>query len=187
MFQLRTQPSNLAALNLIKDTIADTGDIVKYNPTDNDKTLIGDLLKRELKLGLRAKQDDSVVKALSEPTAWLTERKKLMSEAVTEVSGPFAGALAKYRAFYPDDQAIALATEEIRPLFENKLRYLEVIHPGSSLMLPQAVANNRFKTVSAINTTAALSGDASPSVTPEMISYYKQRKAARKQKKRSKK
>jgi hypothetical protein len=143
-----------------------------------DAAAVRAYLGKELKLELRANQDAAVIKALTRPEEWLAARSTAMAKIVDELSGPYLAGIAKYSDLYPTDEAVELATAEIRPLFDAKMRFLEVMQPGASLLLPQAIADNKFKAISARNIVAAEAGD----LNPQFEEYYKQRRNAKKAK-----
>ena len=163
------------------------------NPFTTQK-IAREYLSKELLIDLRAKQDTSMATAIETPGKWLAERSAALDAILDDkeetidgtkytihgLASQYQSFVASYAKLYPTDQALAMATRDIRPIFEARVRQLELEHPGSSLIVP-ALGNMR----QASEIRSGLIGSA---VTGEPISkaQYKEYRRARKAKKAAK-
>jgi hypothetical protein len=152
--------------------------------TDPDG-VVDKYLQKELKLDLYNKQQLSLVEALTKPDAWLGKREATMKILTAELSPIYFDAIEKYRKLYLVDEAVELANQDIKSIFEVKMKHLELEQPGASLLFQGAVLNNNIDKIKA---SALISGSLGESNTSkdEFKKYYKE-KRARKKAKRSKK
>lgn len=144
--------------------------------------IVDKYLQKELKIDLYQQQQASLVEALKDPSAWLAKRDTAMKKLTAELSEPYYDAIDKYMKLYPVDEAVELANQEIKALFDIKMKHLDFEQPGASFLFQGAVIeNNKDKVMG----NALLSHTSKPS-NDEFEAYYKKRKAAKKAKKETK-
>jgi hypothetical protein len=149
------------------------------------KGAVTEYLEKELKLELYNKQQSSLITALTKPEQWLGARDTSMKALTAELSPIYYDAIEKYRALYPLDEAVELANQDIKSIFDVKMRHLEIEQPGASLLFQGAVLNNNMDKIKANALISGSMGESSVSKS-EFKKYYKE-KRARKKAKRSKK
>jgi hypothetical protein len=108
-----------------------------------------------------------------------------MKKLTEELSPIYYEVIDKYIKLYPVDKAIKLANQDIKAIFDVKMRHLEISQPRSSLLFQGAVLNNNMDKIKA-NTLISGSMSESNVSKDEFNKYYRQ-KRARKKAKRSKK
>jgi hypothetical protein len=168
-----------------------TGAMMKHPFGDDKKTatdsngFIDQYLQKKLKLDLYKAQQTSLVKALTKPEEWLTSRDVAMKTISAKLAPTYWDAIEKYKALYPMDEAVELANQDIKALFDVKIKHLEIEQPGASLLFQGAVLNNNMDKIKA---NALISGSLGESnvAKDEFKKYYKE-KRQRKKPKRAKK
>jgi hypothetical protein len=106
-------------------------------------------LQKELKLDLYQKQQTSLVKALTKPEDWLTDRDTEMKKLTAELSPIYYEAIDKYIMLYPVNEAVELPNQDIKAMFDVKMRHLEISQPGASLLFQGAMLNNNMDKIKA--------------------------------------
>lgn len=107
-------------------------------------TPIQNFLAKELKLELSDRQQQSMVSALTKPEAWLKTRKIQMVKILNELAPVYQAAITKYSEVYPMDEALAHANDEIKVLYDIKIKHLELEHPGGSVLMQNKVFENQI-------------------------------------------
>jgi hypothetical protein len=158
------------------------GAMTQAHPLGKDDGVAAKYLEKELKLDLYKEQQTSLVTALTKPEEWLTKRDTSMRKLIAELSPIYNESIENYMKLYPTDEAIDLANQDIKSLFDVKMRHLELEQPGASLLFQGAVLNNNIDKIKA---NAVLTGVSGGSSKEEFKKYYKE-KRARKKAKRSK-
>jgi hypothetical protein len=108
-----------------------TGAMMKHQFGDDKKTatdpngFIDEYLQKKLKLGLYKAQQTSLVKALTKPEEWLTNRDLAMKTISAELAPAYWDAIEKYKALYPMNEAVELANQDIKALFDVKMRHVK--------------------------------------------------------------
>lgn len=154
--------------------------VVIGNPFGNNAGNASDYLKKELKVALHEKQQESLINALQRPEDWLSERTRLVNLMLASLGNTYNTQVEKYLQYYPADEAVALATEDIRPIYEMEMRNIEIEHPGASILYQGALLDNNYFRGKASNFTKALNDN-------PQIEWKKAYKAKRKAKKAAKK
>jgi hypothetical protein len=170
-----------------------TGAMIQTHPlyeTDRNTSIaangvVDKYLQKELKLDLYNQQQLSLVEALTKPDTWLGKRETAMKTLTAELSPIYFDAIERYRKLYPVDEAVELANQDIKAIFEVKIKHLELEQPGASLLFQGAMLNNNMDKIKA-NTLISGSMSQSNVSKDELKKYYKE-KRARKKAKRSKK
>lgn len=119
-----------ARLGVVETPFADAAAAEKY-------------LKKELKIELHKKQQDSLIKAIKTPDVWLGERKTAMDAIAKSLSKPYTDAIDRYTEYYPVDEAIQMAGEDIKPLYEIEKRYMDLTLPGANQLYTGALLENQ--------------------------------------------
>jgi hypothetical protein len=137
-------------------------------PVKYDDTNAFTYLKKELKIDLHDTQEQSLVQALKNPEKYLIERKKKLEKIAEDLSHPYQDSIDFYfKAGYPMDEAIQLADIEIKGLYDSKIRQLNTIMPGASVMLTSAIDDQNAER----KQVALMNGD----VNVKGKSYYKKK------------
>lgn len=158
-----------------------------------NKDQAAQFLERELLLTLRENQDKSLAESIDDPGKWLAARSArirniikggpsgLKDDKDQDIPEPgldeiYRKYIERYAAVYPVDQAVARATEDIRPLFEARMRQMEVEFPGASLIMPKLSAQAQEYSNKSALADAVISHD-------QYKAYRRAKKASKKSKK----
>lgn len=159
-----------------------SGNLIVDNPI-KDKAAAEAYLKKELKIDLKEKQQTSLVLALNKPEEYLAARKITNDQLIGELADMYAKSMKKWSAYLPVDQAQEKATKEVVNLYESRVEYLEMLHPGYSDLAIASRLNNtneKIKLQGSINTT---NGEPTFPDKQIMKQYYKDRRTRHKAKK----